>query len=835
MMKRLIPVALALLLASASYAAQPPSPVPHIVLTPGSAPSNPLNGELWMTSAGLFGRVAGLTVGPYGIGGGTGCTLGAGAAGLLVVANGASGCQLDASASAVAGALTLGSSGVGGSLILDGSTSGSATLTGGTTGIFTSSSAFALSGALTFSGLSAGTQVSCLGLNSSNLIVLATGACGSGGGGSGLTVGTSTITSGTTTRVLFDNAGVLGEYSISGTGNVAMTTSPTFVAPALGTPASGVGTNLTGTAAGLTAGTATTANALNSATTTVVVNAATAPTNGQVLTATSGTAANWQTPSASATSFTPGTTTILGATAPCFLVNSTSTTSACDALGTGLVTAAANAVNTSGGLLTSAVTDNTTIVFASNKLSTTATDTVHAGNFTTWNIGGQDDSSSTGTATLPTFAAGQSGLLTAQSGSTVTVGLNSQTVNGLGLNTTLHRFGFYGYTYSSAGVLSAYGFPGFGTITTNAIGKFVDASGAMTASSLTDNGTTISTAETLTLTGLSAGTQVSCMGLNSSNVVVLVASACGSGGGSGTVNSGTVGQIAVYAGSGTAVSGQTVASGVILKGQGAAVPIASAISDNGSDVSIASGALTIPVVLTDGSTIAVNAALSNNFTLTLTASGHTVSNPTNGLAGQWLDFLVTGASNTVSWGTAYSWANGSAPTLTASGATEIGCKITATSGANSLLCYGPVNSATSQAQVSAPVAPANTTTYFMQGLAGAITPKTTGAVILTISGTVVDLSGTAAGNGIIYQLSYGTGSAPANAAALTGTQVGTTQTFTSPTTIIAADVNVPFSTQAVVTGLTVGTAYWIDLAAKSVATASSMGLANVSVTAIEVR
>jgi hypothetical protein len=61
-----------------------------------------------------------------------------------------------------------------------------------------------------------------------------------------LTVATTTIASGTTTRVLYDNSGVLGEYTISGTGNVAMTTSPTFVTPALGTPASGVLTNATG-------------------------------------------------------------------------------------------------------------------------------------------------------------------------------------------------------------------------------------------------------------------------------------------------------------------------------------------------------------------------------------------------------------------------------------------------------------------------------------------------------------------------------------------------------------------------------------------------------------
>lgn len=103
---------------------------------------------------------------------------------------------------------------------------------------------FTLSGIPKLTGLSAGAQVSCLGLNATNDIVLLGAGCGAGGGG--LTVGTTTITTGTTTRVLFDNAGVLGEYAISGSGSVAMTTSPTFVTPALGTPASGVLTNATG-------------------------------------------------------------------------------------------------------------------------------------------------------------------------------------------------------------------------------------------------------------------------------------------------------------------------------------------------------------------------------------------------------------------------------------------------------------------------------------------------------------------------------------------------------------------------------------------------------------
>lgn len=61
-----------------------------------------------------------------------------------------------------------------------------------------------------------------------------------------LTVGSTTIASGTDTRVLFDNAGVLGEYTISGTGSVAMTTSPAFTTPNIGTPSAGTLTNCTG-------------------------------------------------------------------------------------------------------------------------------------------------------------------------------------------------------------------------------------------------------------------------------------------------------------------------------------------------------------------------------------------------------------------------------------------------------------------------------------------------------------------------------------------------------------------------------------------------------------
>ena len=97
-------------------------------------------------------------------------------------------------------------------------------------------------------------------------------------GSGGLTIGITSIASGTNTRVLYDNAGTLGEYAISGTGSVAMTNSPTFTTPALGTPSSGVATNLTGTASGLTAGSVTNATL----TTALTVNTGTVILTGNV-------------------------------------------------------------------------------------------------------------------------------------------------------------------------------------------------------------------------------------------------------------------------------------------------------------------------------------------------------------------------------------------------------------------------------------------------------------------------------------------------------------------------------------------------------------------------
>ena len=65
-------------------------------------------------------------------------------------------------------------------------------------------------------------------------------------GNSGLTVATTGISGGASGSILYDNAGVLGELTTTGSGSVVRATSPTLVTPLLGTPTSGVATNLTG-------------------------------------------------------------------------------------------------------------------------------------------------------------------------------------------------------------------------------------------------------------------------------------------------------------------------------------------------------------------------------------------------------------------------------------------------------------------------------------------------------------------------------------------------------------------------------------------------------------
>jgi len=128
---------------------------------------------------------------------------------------------------------------------------------------------------------------------------------------------------------------------------------------------------------------------------------------------------------------------------------------------------------------------------------------------------------------------------------------------------------------------------------------------------------------------------------------------------------------------------------------------------------------------------------------------------------------------------------------------------------------------------STPADPTGTTSTagVMMGLAGSITPVYTGRVLMLISGNVANSTLL---DGINAQIRYGTGSAPANAAALTGTAVGSLNKTTSAVNAQKTGI----ALQAIVTGLSLATAYWIDVSLAAV-TGGTVTLTNVSLTAIE--
>ena len=188
------------------------------------------------------------------------------------------------------------------------------------------------------------------GTNGQALITNGSGALSWTTVASGLAVGTTAITGGTSGRILYDNGNVLGEKAVTGTGDVVLATSPTLITPALGTPTSGnfsTGTftwptfnqNTTGTAAGLSS-------------TLAVASGGTGLTSGisggVLYYSASGTLASSAALAVSSIVLGGG-----AGSAP-----ATTTT------GTGVVTAIGNAVNTAGGLLApaAALTANALVI-----------------------------------------------------------------------------------------------------------------------------------------------------------------------------------------------------------------------------------------------------------------------------------------------------------------------------------------------------------------------------------------------------------------------------------------------------------------------------------------
>lgn len=111
------------------------------------------------------------------------------------------------------------------------------------------------------------------------------------------------------------------------------------------------------------------------------------------------------------------------------------------------------------------------------------------------------------------------------------------------------------------------------------------------------------------------------------------------------------------------------------------------------------------------------------------------------------------------------------------------------------------------------------TTGVMMGLAGSITPAVSGRLLICINGNLTNSAGTA-GNGAKTQIRYGTGAAPSNGAALTGTACGSLQQSVLERAV-ANDLQT-FCVLCIVPNLPIGTPIWIDLSLAAVSAGTAL-------------
>lgn len=143
-----------------------------------------------------------------------------------------------------------------------------------------------------------------------------------------------------------------------------------------------------------------------------------------------------------------------------------------------------------------------------------------------------------------------------------------------------------------------------------------------------------------------------------------------------------------------------------------------------------------------------------------------------------------------------------------------------------IVVLGPA--ASSAVVQASPADPTGTTdlTGKMMGLAVSIMPVNTGRILVVISGTIANA--TAIADGANVQLRTGTGSAPANGDALGGTVAGGLVKYVAATTAQKS----PFTVSAIISGLTLATARWIDLGLAAV-TGGTATVKDLSVSAYE--
>lgn len=129
-----------------------------------------------------------------------------------------------------------------------------------------------------------------------------------------------------------------------------------------------------------------------------------------------------------------------------------------------------------------------------------------------------------------------------------------------------------------------------------------------------------------------------------------------------------------------------------------------------------------------------------------------------------------------------------------------------------------------------PADPAGTvsTTGVMMGLGSTctLTPTYSGRIKIEFIGMIKNSSVNSTSKARVF---FGSGAAPANGAAITGTQIAAAILLDEGT----ASFNSPFTNGGIITGLTPGTAYWFDLVVATSNAANTATVSNLSCNAFE--
>ena len=117
----------------------------------------------------------------------------------------------------------------------------------------------------------------------------------------------------------------------------------------------------------------------------------------------------------------------------------------------------------------------------------------------------------------------------------------------------------------------------------------------------------------------------------------------------------------------------------------------------------------------------------------------------------------------------------------------------------------------------------------MMGLSASITPVLSGKIMIIISG---DMDNSSGDDGAQVQMRTGTGTPPLNGAALTGTTQGGLVKMSVVASVGTVVTRVPFSLNAIVTGLTLNTAVWIDISLAAIG-AGNARVRDISISVVE--